>query len=47
VRNADHLLVVELEPGEPYRRIVLELPDPHAEALRLRPLLGAFTGTFA
>jgi hypothetical protein len=46
VRGAEHLLVIELEPGEPYRRIVLEVPDAHAEALRLRPVLGAYTGAF-
>jgi hypothetical protein len=47
VRKAQQVLVFELAPGAPYRRIVLEVPDPHAEALRLRPLLGAYTGTFA
>ena len=46
VRRADSLLVVELEPGEPYRRLVLQVDDPHAEALRLRPTCGAYTGTF-
>ena len=46
VRRASQLLVVELEPGEPYRRLVLEVDDPHGEALRLRPVLGAWTGTF-
>ena len=47
VRKAQQVLVFELAPGAPYRRIVLEVPDPHAEALRLRPLVGAYTGTFA
>ena len=47
VRSAKQLLVIELERGEPYRRIVLELADPHAQALRLRPVLGTYTGTFA
>jgi hypothetical protein len=47
VRRADFVLVVELEPGAEYRRLVLELPDPHAEALRLRPVLGSYTGSFA
>jgi hypothetical protein len=47
VRRAQQVLVIELEPGAPYRRIVLEVPDAQAEAVRLRPLLGAFTGTFA
>ena len=46
VRRAEQVLVFELAPGAPYRRIVLEVPDPHAEALRLRPLVGAHTGTF-
>jgi hypothetical protein len=47
VRRAKQVLVIELEPGAPYRRIVLEVPDASAEAIRLRPLLGAYTGTFA
>jgi hypothetical protein len=47
VRRAEQLLVLELEPGAPYRRVVLEVPDPHGEVLRLRPVLGAYTGTFA
>ena len=46
VRRAAQLLVIELEPGQPYRRLVLEVPDPHAEALRLRPALGTYAGTF-
>jgi hypothetical protein len=46
VRRAGEVLVIELEPGEPYRRIVLELPDPHEVCLRLRPRTGAYTGTF-
>jgi hypothetical protein len=47
VRRPREVLVVELEPGEPYRRLVLEVPDPRAQCLRLRPLLGAYAGTFA
>ena len=47
VRHAQQVLVFELAPGAPYRRIVLQVPDPHAEALRLRPLVGAYTGTFS
>lgn len=47
VRRAEQFLVIELEPGGPYRRVVLEVLDPHAEVLRLRPALGAYTGTFA
>jgi hypothetical protein len=47
VRKAEQLLVIQLRPGAAYRRIVLEVPDPHAEALRLRPAVGAYTGTFS
>lgn len=47
VRRADLVLVIELHPGGRYRRLVLEVPDPHAEALRLRPHLGSYTGLFA
>jgi hypothetical protein len=46
VRRAAEVLVIELEPGEPYRRIVLELADPREVCLRLRPHTGAYTGTF-
>jgi hypothetical protein len=46
VRKAEQVLVIELEPGAAYRRIVFELPDPHTVALQLRPELGAYTGTF-
>lgn len=47
VRRAAELLVVELQPGEPHRRLVLEVPDPRAECLRLRPITGAYAGDFA
>lgn len=47
VRQAEEFLVIELELGEPYRRLVLEVPNPHAEALRLRPMVGAYTGVFS
>jgi hypothetical protein len=47
VRRADQLLVIELQPGEPYRRLVLEVPGPRADCLRLRPMTGAYSGTFA
>src|SRR4051812_22781005 len=47
VRRPREVLVVELEPGQPYRRLVLEVPDPRAECLRLRPKVGAYDGTFA
>jgi hypothetical protein len=46
VRRASQVLVIELVPGAAYRRVVLELPDPRADALRLRPAAGAYTGTF-
>jgi hypothetical protein len=46
VRRAPEVLVVELQPGEPYRRLVLEVPDPRALCLRLRPHTGAYAGTF-
>jgi hypothetical protein len=41
VRRAEELLVVDLRPGGRYRRLVLEVTDPRAECLRLRPLTGA------
>ena len=47
VRKTEHVLVIELQPGAAYRRLVLEVPDPHAEAIRLRPALGVYTGLFA
>jgi hypothetical protein len=43
VRRAESVLVIQLCPGAEYRRIVLEVPDPGAEALRLRPILGPTT----
>jgi hypothetical protein len=42
VRQAEHVLWIELEPGADYRRLILEVPDPHAAALELRPVLGSF-----
>ena len=47
VRTSQTLLVIELRPGAEYRRTVLELSDPTTAARELRPLVGAFTGTFA
>ena len=41
VARGQQVLVVQLEPGQPYRRLVLEVPDAHADALRLRPVLGS------
>jgi hypothetical protein len=46
VRRAPEVLVVQLRPGAPYRRLVLEVPDPREQARRLRPLLGGCTHTF-
>jgi hypothetical protein len=46
VRRAKIVLVVQMRPVANYRRIVLEVPDPHAQALRLVPALGAYEGTF-
>lgn len=42
VRRAEHVLWIELEPDADFRRFVLEVPDPHAAALELRPALGSF-----
>lgn len=47
VRRAPQVLVFELASGAPYRRVVLEVADPSAEAARLRPLVGAYSGGFA
>ena len=42
VRRGEDVLVVQLRPGaDEYRRLVLEVRDPHSEMLRLRPILGA------
>ena len=43
IRHPDEVLWVEFSAGAPYRRAILQVLDPHAEALRLRPELGAFT----
>ena len=45
-RRHDRVLVIELAAGAPYRRVVLEMTDPEEAAQRLRPLVGAYTGTF-
>lgn len=47
VRRAPQVLVIELEAGQPYRRVVLELDDPQAVALALRATLGPVSGTFS
>jgi hypothetical protein len=46
VRRGQMLLVIQLRPGAAYRRVVLEVADPQAEALRLRPAVGAYAGDF-
>jgi len=46
VRRAATVLVVVLEPGEAYRRLVLQVADPDAVALQLRPDVGAYADTF-
>lgn len=45
VRKAGQVLVIALKPGAEYRRIVLEVPEPRDEMLRLRPLLGPLDWT--
>lgn len=47
VRQAEEVLIIELQPGQPYRRLVLEVPDVRDLCLRLRPMTGTYTGTFA
>lgn len=47
VRRAEEVLVVELQPGQPYRRLVLEVPDAHAVSLGISPLTGVYKGAFA
>jgi len=42
VRRAELLLRVECVPGAEFRRLVLQVPDPTALAMRLRPVLGAY-----
>jgi len=42
VRRAKTVLLIELDPDCGYCRLVLQVPDPHAEALRLRPALGTW-----
>lgn len=42
IRRAKSVLRIELDPDCGYCRLVLQVPDPHAEALRLRPTLGAW-----
>jgi hypothetical protein len=42
VRRAELLLRVECHSQAEFRRIVLQVPDPSALALKLRPVLGAY-----
>ena len=42
VRRAELLLRVECLSGAEFRRLVLQVPDPTALAMRLRPVLGAY-----
>lgn len=41
VRRAATVLVITLKPKGPYRRLVLQVPDPQADYAALRPVLGA------
>jgi len=45
VRKGQEVLVVALKPDAEYRRIVLEVPDPRDEMLKLRPVLGPLDWT--
>lgn len=38
-RRAQKVLVIELAPGQSYRRVVLQVPDPDEQADRLTALL--------
>ena len=40
VRRGRQLLVIQMKPDADYRRLVLEVPEPHEQMLRLRPVLG-------
>lgn len=37
VRRGEHVLVIECTVDAPYRRLVLEVPDPDAVAAQMRP----------
>ncbi|MCW2525877.1 MAG: hypothetical protein JWM76_737 [Pseudonocardiales bacterium] len=47
VRTPKDVLWIEFDSGAPYRRAILQVPDPAAEALRLRPALGSFVPELA
>jgi len=42
IRNPDRVLWIEFNDRAPYRRAILEVPDPHATMLALRPQIGAW-----
>jgi hypothetical protein len=42
VRRPELVLWIEFEPGAPYRRLILQVPDADAAAVRLAPILGSF-----
>jgi hypothetical protein len=42
VRRAETLVRIECHAGAEFRRIVLQVADPNALAVRLRPILGAY-----
>ncbi|MDQ1625323.1 MAG: hypothetical protein QOJ49_821 [Actinomycetota bacterium] len=44
VRRGGRVLVIQLRPGASYRRVVLQVDDPEAEAARLIPTVGAYDG---
>jgi hypothetical protein len=44
VRRAEQVLVLDLEPGQPYRRVVLQVADPERTAAELRPKIGSVVG---
>mgnify|MGYP001557142037 FL=1 len=45
VRKGPQVLWIEFEPGFAYQRAILEVSDPHARLLELRPTLGAWVPT--
>jgi hypothetical protein len=47
VRTAERVLWIELQPGAPYRRLILQPPDVHATALELRRVLSPFVPDLA
>jgi hypothetical protein len=47
VRRSDTVLVIQMRPGASYRRVILQVDDPEAEAARLTPALGAYDGRFS